>query len=226
MTRIVLVRHGQTAWNREARFRGRADLELDRVGLAQAEATARYVAVRWPVVAVYASPLRRAAQTAEAIARAQGLDAEPSGALLDIDYGDWQGLSFDEAQGSYPDLSRAWLEAPHTVHFPSGESLGDVRSRVLAGLDEVAARFEGQAVAMVSHTVVNRVLLCAVLGLGNEHFWRLGQDTCAVNVFDVANDGTAILLLLNDTAAQHRIACQVENVWTPGFSLSAPPRQG
>nr|HID13366.1 histidine phosphatase family protein [Anaerolineae bacterium] len=199
MTRIVLVRHGQTAWNREVRFRGRTDLELDEIGLRQAEATGRYLAARWPVAAVYSSPLRRAMQTAEAIARAQGLSAYPLEGLLDIDFGEWQGLSPDEVAQRYPALYRAWLEVPHTVRFPGGEGLDDVRSRVVAGLDEVVARHPRQAVALVSHTVVNRVLLCAVLGLGNEHFWRLRQKTCAVNVFDAEEDGIFTIALLNDT---------------------------
>ena len=204
MTRIVLVRHGQTAWNKDVRFRGRADVELDEFGLRQAEATGRYVAARWPdgptrVVAVYASPMRRAMQTAEAIAHAHGLTAQPLGGLLDVDFGEWQGLSPDEVAARYPELYRAWWEAPHTVRFPGGESLDDVRVRILAGLDEVVARHRRQAVALVSHTVANRVLLCAILGLGNASFWRLGQDTCAVNVFDVEDNGTFTLLLLNDT---------------------------
>jgi broad specificity phosphatase PhoE len=198
-TRIVLVRHGQTAWNKDVRFRGRADVELDGFGLRQAEATGRYVAARWPVVAVYASPMRRAMQTAEAVARAHGLTAHPLPGLLDVDFGQWQGLSPDEVAQRSPDLFRAWAEAPHTVHFPGGESLDDVRQRILAGLDEVVARHRGQAVALVSHTVANRVLLCAILGLSNASFWRLGQDTCAVNVFDVEDDGAFTLLLLNDT---------------------------
>ncbi|MBL7064769.1 MAG: histidine phosphatase family protein [Anaerolineae bacterium] len=205
MTRIVLVRHGQTVWNREARFRGRADVELDELGLQQAQATGRYLAARWPVVATYASPMRRAMQTAEPIARAQGLDAHPLEGLMDIDFGELQGLSVDEVKQRYPTLYRAWLEVPHTVHFPGGEGLNDVRKRVLAGLDEVVARHVGQTVALVSHTVVNRVLLCAVLGLGNEHFWRLRQGTCAVNVFDVKEDGAFIIGLLNDT-------CHLQNL--------------
>jgi len=184
MTRIVLVRHGQTAWNQEARFRGRAEVELDEFGLRQAEATGRYLATRWPVVAVYASPMHRAMQTAEAIARAQGLTTRPLEGLLDIDFGACQGLSSDETAQRYPAIYRAWLEAPHTVRFPGGEGLDEVRERVVAGLDEVIVRHPEQSVALVSHTVVNRVLLCAVLGLGNEHFWRLRQETCAVNVFD------------------------------------------
>ena len=199
MTRIVLVRHGQTAWNREVRFRGQADVELDEFGLQQAQATGRYLAARWPVVAVYASPLRRATQTAEAIARAHGLTAHPLEGLLDINFGEWQGLSPDEVAQRYPALYEAWWEAPHTVHFPGGEGLDDVRSRIVAALDEVIARHPEQAVALVSHTVANRVLLCAVLGWGNDRFWRLRQETCAVNVFDAEDDGAFTVVLLNDT---------------------------
>ena len=199
MTRIVLVRHGQTVWNREHRFRGQTDVELDEFGLKQAEATGRYLAARWPVVAVYASPLRRTVQTAESVARAQGLTVHPLEGLLDISFGEWQGQLGSEVARRYPDLYRAWLEAPHTVHFPGGEGLDDVRDRVVAALDEVVARHAGQAVVLVSHTVVNRVLLCAVLGWGNDRFWRLRQDTCAVNVFDVEENGAFTIGLLNDT---------------------------
>jgi broad specificity phosphatase PhoE len=198
-TRIVLIRHGQTAWNREARFRGQADIALDEFGLRQAEATGRYVASRWPLVAVYASPLRRTLQTAEAVACAQNLKAQPLVGLLDIDFGEWQGLLGEEVARRYPGLYRAWWEAPHTVCVPGGEGLDDVRGRVVAALEEVVGRHPGETVALVSHTCANRVLLCAVLGLGNERFWRLGQDTCAVNVFD-AEDGIYTVLLLNDTS--------------------------
>jgi len=199
MTRIVLVRHGQTAWNQEARFRGRADVPLDEVGVEQAEATGRYVAARWPIAAVYASPLGRTMQTAEAIARAQGLTVQPLDGLLDISFGEWQGLLGKEVAQRYPDLYRAWIEVPHTVQFPGGESLEAVRGRVEVALDDVVARHRGEAVAFVSHTVVNRVLLCLVLGWGNDRFWRLGQETCAVNVFDVEDNGGFTIQLLNDT---------------------------
>ncbi|MBU0703273.1 MAG: histidine phosphatase family protein [Chloroflexi bacterium] len=175
MTRILLVRHGQTIWNKEVRFRGQADVELDEFGLRQAEATGRYVAARWPVAAVYASRMGRAMQTAAPIARHHGLTVQPLAGLLDLNFGEWQGLAPVEVVQRHPDLYRAWLEAPHTVCFPGGESLGLVRERVLAGLDEVLTRHPGQTIALVSHAVVNRVLLCAVLGLGNEHFWRLQQ---------------------------------------------------
>jgi len=187
-TRIVLVRHGQTAWNREVRFRGQADVPLDEAGLKQAEATGRYIASRWPVVAVYASRMSRAMRTAEAIARAHELSVRPLAGLLDINFGAWQGLTPDEVSQRYPDLFRAWIDVPPTVHFPEGEGLDIVRERGMGGLEDVIARHAGQTVALVSHTVVNRVLLCAVMGLGNERFWRLQQETCAVNVFDAEAD--------------------------------------
>jgi broad specificity phosphatase PhoE len=200
MTRFVLIRHGQTVWNRENRFRGQLDPELDATGLRQAEATGRYVAARWPAVAVYTSPLTRARRTADAVAAAQGLEARPFPNLLDISFGELQGKAWDEVSQRWPDVAQAWIYAPHTVQFPGGESLDVVRSRVTAGLDELIARHRDETVALVSHTVVNRVLLCAVLGLGNEHFWRLQQETCAVNTFDVTANGTFILGLLNDTS--------------------------
>lgn len=200
MTKIVLIRHGQTAWNQEQRFRGQADVELDEFGHRQAKATGRYVAARWPVVAVYASPLQRTMRTAEAIARAQGLTAAPLAGLLDINFGEWQGQRGQDVAQHSPELLRAWEQTPHTVHLPGGERLDDVRSRVVTALDDVVARHRGQSVALVSHTVVNRVLLCAVLGWGNDRFWRLRQGTCAVNVFDVEEDGDFTIGLINDTS--------------------------
>jgi probable phosphoglycerate mutase len=200
MTCIVLVRHGQTAWNREARFRGQTDVPLEEVGLRQAEATGQYVASRWPVAAVYASPLSRTIKTAEAIAEPQGLVAVPLESLKDINFGEFQGLLGTEAEQRYPDIFRAWLEAPHTVRFPDGESLEIVRDRVTDALEAVVARHPDDTVALVSHTVVNRVMLCMVLGWGNDRFWRMRQETCAVNVFTVMGDGTFTIALLNDTS--------------------------
>ena len=200
MTRIVLIRHGQTVWNREARFRGQAKVELDEFGRRQAEVTGRYVAARWPVVAVYASPMQRAVQTADAVARAHGLTVRPLEGLMDIDFGEWQGCLAEEMEQKYPALFRNWTESPHTMHFPGGEGLDDVRARLVVALDRVVARHPDQTVALVSHTVANRVLLCAVLGLGNDHFWRLAQETCAVNVFDAEDDTTYTVVHLNDTS--------------------------
>ncbi|MGB9777691.1 MAG: histidine phosphatase family protein [Anaerolineae bacterium] len=197
---IILVRHGQTAWNEPGeRIRGRSDVPLSQEGIAQARATARYIAARWPLTAVYSSPLSRAMETARAIAEAQGLQAQPLEGLIDLSFGEWEGLPIPEIQDRYPDLWRAWREAPHTLRFPGGESLDVVRERSMAALEETIRRHPGETVALVAHRVVNQVLLCAVLDLGNDHFWQVAQDTCAVNQIEW-NGKFYRLVLMNDTS--------------------------
>lgn len=198
-TRILLIRHGQTTWNVENRFRGQVDVLLDETGRRQARVTAGYVAARWPMTAIYTSPLGRAVQTAKAIAGAQDLTVQVLDGLLDISFGEWAGKTLPEVEHVWPERFAAWFAAPHTVRFPGGEELADVRERVTGALEEVTRRHEGETLALVAHTVVNRVLLCAVLGVGNEHFWRLAQDTCAVN--GITWDGKGYLLeWMNDTS--------------------------
>jgi broad specificity phosphatase PhoE len=143
--------------------------------------------------------MKRAMQTASAIAKAHGLTVQAFEGLLDIDFGDWQGRSLKEVEKEYPNVLRDWFRAPHTVHVPGGESLDDVRERVVAGLRTILRRHRGETVAMVGHSVANRVLLCAVFGLGNDYFWRLRQATCGVSVLEVPEQGPATIELLNDT---------------------------
>lgn len=198
MTRIILVRHGETEWNRVERFRGRADVPLDEAGILQAEATARRIASTWKPAAVYSSPLARAIKTAEVIARPLSLEVHVHAGMIDIDYGEWQGMRPDEVRERWPHLLASWYRAPHTVGIPGGESLDDLRRRCSAGLREIAARHSGSTVALVAHTVVNRVVLLHALGLGNDRFWRLRQDTCAINEIEAEGEEYT-LVSMNDT---------------------------
>jgi phosphoserine phosphatase len=202
MTRFILVRHGQTEWNRIERFRGRADVPLNETGLAQAEATGKRVAREWQPSAIYTSPLSRSVKTAEAIAKHYGLQAQHHPGLADIDYGEWQGLTPDEARQRWPEEIDAWYNRPHQARIPGGETLSDLRLRSMQMVNELVARHNGQTIVLVGHTVINRIILLGVMGLGNERFWRLHQDTCAINVFD-ANDGDFTVVSLNDTCHLH-----------------------
>ena len=198
MTHIVLVRHGETEWNRVERFRGQADVPLNETGLRQAEATARRVAAEWQPVAVYASPLSRAVKTAEAIARPFGLAVQTYRGLTDINYGQWQGLTPDDARERWPELVDAWYRAPETAHIPGGESLIDLRIRTLEAVRDLAARHQGQTIVLVGHTVVNRAILLGALGLRSHGFWHLRQDPCAINVLEL-DGGEFTLVSMNDT---------------------------
>lgn len=179
------------------RFRGRADIELDGIGIKQAEATAARIA-EWQVSAIYSSPLRRALATAEILAFPFKLGVKSLPGIVDIDYGEWQGLSPEEAAAEYGDLYSTWLSSPHKVKFPGGESLADVRERAASAVDGLIAQYPKETIVLVSHKVICQILILSLLGLDNSHFWEITQDVCAVNLFEVRG-GVPSALLLNDT---------------------------
>ena len=128
MTRIYLVRHGQTEWNRELRFRGRADIPLDEDGHKQASAIADTLRGK-DINAIYTSPLRRSVETARPVAIVFRVETTTVQEFIDINYGDWEGLACDEVRQRYAAVYRQWSEHPDLVTFPGGESLDDVKRR-------------------------------------------------------------------------------------------------
>jgi len=166
--------------------------------MAQARATGERVAAEWKPVAVYSSPLSRAVRTAEAVAQHFSLPVQPRPNLADIDYGEWQGLTPDEARARWPREVEAWYSAPQDALIPGGESLAALRARAMAEVLEFGKLHEGDTIVLAGHTVINRIILLGVLGLGNERFWHLHQEPCAINVFEW--DGSEFdLVSLNDT---------------------------
>ncbi len=197
MTQIILVRHGRTPWNKDKIFRGTFDIPHDEVGQEEARLAGEWLKGE-TIHAAYCSPLSRARDTAEAIARHHGLEVRDLPGLIDLNYGDWQGVPLAEVKVKYADLYRQWETAPHTVRFPNGETLDEVRIRALAAVDEVLQRHPGQVVLLAAHRVVNKVLIAAFIGLDNSHFWRIGQDTTAINRFQWTGT-TWNILAVNDT---------------------------
>ncbi len=198
MAQIILVRHGQTEWNRIERFRGQADVPLNQTGLAQAEATGQRIADEWQPAAIYAGPLSRTMRTAEAVGACCHLPVSVEQRLVDINYGEWQGLTPDVVRERWPEELSVWYNVPHLARIPNGETLENLRIRAMSAVNDLVARHLDQTIVLVSHTVVNRIILLGVLGLGNDRFWRLRQDTCAINVFEVEN-GVFTLVTMNDT---------------------------
>ncbi len=197
MTEIILARHGETKWNVEEVFRGRIDIELNETGIKQAELLAEYLsAVK--IEAIHSSPLKRALKTAEVIASYHQLEVEIAPGLIDMDFGEWQGLSPQEVKDKYPKLYAEWASQPDKVKIPAGESLNDVRERAIGLIDEIIARYT-ETVVLVSHRVVNKVLICALLGLDNSHFWNIRQDTCGITTFTY-EDERFILTEHNNTS--------------------------
>ena len=197
MTKIVIVRHGQTKWNLEKRFRGSQDIPLDETGILQAEALARRLAPE-NIAAIYSSHLQRALKTAEIIAASHGLVPITTDGLSNINYGDLEGRLISEIAADFPEFYRAMLETPHLVRFPGGNTLDELADRAVSGLHEMIAKHPGQTFVAVSHQVVTKILICAILHLDNSYHWDITQDTCCINVFRFKN-GRFIVDRLNDT---------------------------
>jgi probable phosphoglycerate mutase len=198
MTKIILVRHGHVEGISPERFRGRADLALTPEGLREAEATARRIERSWNPAALYASPLSRSRMTAEAIGRPFGLTPSLIPGLMDIDYGEWQGLTPDEVGRRWPETLDTWHRMPHWAAIPGGESLQDVLARAVAALRDVIGRHPRETVVVVAHDSVNRVVLLHALDLPLSRYRRLGQDPCAINEIDFSA-GEFTIRTVNET---------------------------
>jgi probable phosphoglycerate mutase len=197
-TTILLIRHGETAWNREKIFRGVYDIPLNENGRHQAGHLARALAGRRIDVA-YSSPLSRAMETAQIALEPHGIEATVHDGLTDFNYGAWTGLKDEVVAQRWPEEHARWLAEPHAAHPPGGDTLQGLFDRAFASLEELAQRHAGQTVALFAHRVVNKVLVLGVLTLGLERFPFIRQDNCCLNEFERTTRGY-VVVSLNDTA--------------------------
>lgn len=185
---LVCVRHGRTAWNAVRRFQGRTDVPLDALGREQARALAAHLAGERFEVAI-ASDLSRAAATAAAIGAACGIAIEPEPRLREMQFGSWEGLTWDEIVASTPELAGESATAP-TIYRPAdGESFDDVSERVRPVLAELSARLgpHGRAL-LVSHAGVMHALLRVALQEPDEA--SLGVTFLPASVMRLSGDGS------------------------------------
>jgi len=165
MTHIIVVRHDHVPGISPERFRGRTELELTELGVAQAHATAGYVARQWRPTAAYTSPMGRCVSTGRQIAGACGVPARVLPQLNDLDYGAWRGKTHDEARQAWPDEYRLWRRSPQLARFPDGESLQDLPTRTADGLRFALNHHTGDTIVFVGHNSSNRTLLLQILAL-------------------------------------------------------------
>ncbi len=196
--RLYLVRHGETESNRLGLALGRDNVPLNEHGLWQAERVGRALASE-PLVAVYSSPLRRALDTAEAVAGHHGREVQVEERLIEMDVGEVEGLPFDEVRKRYPDLLEKWVSGSGpTQTMPGGERLVDVQERAWALVNELAARHGDEVIAAVSHNFVILSLLARALGIELAQFRRLRHSVAAVSVLDFSPKRVKVVRL-NDT---------------------------
>jgi broad specificity phosphatase PhoE len=199
MTRIILVRHGHVAGINPPRFRGRTDLALTDRGKDEARQVADRIAIAWSPRTVYTSPLSRCVDTGAEISQRCGAPLRTLEEINDLDYGEWQGKSWDEARAIGDGLFDIWRHSPDQVLFPSGESLQGVAGRASRALRYLSEHHPNETVVVVSHDSVNRVILALALALPLSSYWRLVQDPCCINEIECDGDWTRVCRM-NDTA--------------------------
>ncbi|GLY97665.1 bifunctional RNase H/acid phosphatase [Actinoplanes sp. NBRC 103695] len=200
-TRLILVRHGETAYTKEGRYSGRGDIPLSDEGEAQAMAAAGRVAgLARDVAAVVTSPLMRCVRTAEIIAAEAGsVDVTVLDDLIECDFGAWEGLTFAEVRQRWPGEMDAWLDSP-AVAPPGGESFETVAVRARRALGAVLAAYPGGNVVLVSHVSPLKLILRDALYAGDGFLHRLFLDAAGVSTVDVWPDGNVAVRSVNETA--------------------------
>ena len=177
---LILLRHGETEYNRADVFRGRVDLHLNERGKAQAKAAAGYLAAE-DFESFYSSPLLRSMQTAEAVAEPHGGRVNPNDFFIDVDYGHWSGKNIDDIRAGWPREFAIWSDDPEMAAFPGVEAVKEVRERLYVGLEWLSREHQG-TVLLVGHKLINRIILCIVLGLPTSGIWRVAQSNGAINL--------------------------------------------
>lgn len=189
--RLLLVRHGETDWNREKRFQGQIDVPLNQQGRMQGKQAADFLQ-SVPIDGAVSSPLLRPKETAEIILQQHpGVDLELVDDLREISHGRWEGKLEAEISQDYDDELKQWQKTPEVVQMPEGENLAQVWQRAIAAWDAIVAATVEQypdnptpTVLVVAHDAVNKAILCHMVGWGPEHFWKFKQGNGAVSVID------------------------------------------
>ncbi|HEY9770827.1 MAG TPA: histidine phosphatase family protein [Coleofasciculaceae cyanobacterium] len=203
--RLLLVRHGETNWNKESRFQGIRDIALNDNGRSQGRKAGTFLQ-NVPIDFAVSSSMLRPKETAEIILEQHpGVSLATTPELIEICHGLWEGMLEAEIQADYPELLQQWKDRPETVQMPEGENLQQVWDRGVAAWNKIVAAHSHadtpQTGLVVAHDAINKVILCYLLGLKPDNFWNIKQGNGAVSVIDYPNgaSGKPVLQAINLT---------------------------
>jgi len=198
---ILLVRHGETPWNKEGRYQGRTDIPLSETGQTQVANLGKRLA-NIPIKLAYASPLSRAKNTAEAILAGRDVTLTLDEGLLEISHGQWEGKLASDVELSHAEMFGVWRTKPGRNHpaGPGAGTLGDVEKSAWKVPVKVTSQLGGNDTALIAaHDAVNRVLLCRLLGIPLEHIWSFRQAPASLNVLSGPSLAELQVVRLNDS---------------------------
>ncbi|MTI61592.1 MAG: alpha-ribazole phosphatase [Firmicutes bacterium] len=194
--KLFLIRHGQTDWNLAHRYQGQGDISLNKTGISQAVRVASYLTAE-EIDGIFSSDLQRAVVTAEKIAQYhQDIELKTLPALREMDFGQWEGLKYQEIEREYPVHLKKWSENPGEITPPGGESLLELQTRVISQVEEICQENQGNNLVLVTHGGVIRALLTYILHMSVDYYWKIEVVHCAITIVKYY-DGEFILSSLN-----------------------------
>jgi uncharacterized phosphatase len=198
LTRVYLLRHGETEWNHDGnRYSGRTDLDLSATGKRQAEWVSEYLQ-GIPFKAAYASTLKRARDTAEMIARRHGIPVQTDERITEVDFGEWEGKTRAEFTKFDPESWRLWCQDPTAFKAGrTGETAQAVFERGKSFFAELVQKHPDETVLVVAHSSFNRIYLAGMLGMPLRNYRSLSQDNTGINIFELSPDNKLVLIQLN-----------------------------
>jgi broad specificity phosphatase PhoE len=195
---LILIRHGETDWNRIGRCQGVADIVLNENGKKQARELAHSLRDH-NIKAIYSSDLKRARETAQHIAEHHNITVQLEPGLQEMNQGDLEGLSFPDIRDKYAEVLKQWRESPETLRLPSGESLVEVQNRAWKVFEKVNQNHIGETVVVVSHNLTIITLLCKITGAGLKGFRDFHIEATSKNII-ISEDGSLRIDVINDVS--------------------------
>jgi len=200
LARLILIRHGQTEWNRLRRYQGQSDIELNETGIEQAQKAAARLA-KEKIDSVYCSDLKRARQTAEIITSKHNIPREihESSLLREMNFGDYEGLTFEEMDPKFQlifSADPAWRSSGPNVRAPNGESIADLATRVKQFIREMLSKHApDETIIIAAHGGPLQVLICQLLEIGLDHWWQIRLSAASISIVETYPQGTSVVLL-------------------------------
>lgn len=198
MSRIYIVRHGETEWNKMQRAQGCSnDIPLSEEGRVQAMAVAKRLKDE-KIDLFFSSDLKRAYETALIIAKEHNGQVQKCKEFREINLGDWEGLNFNVIQEKYNDIFNVWKKTPHLALIPNAERVSDIIIRAVGKLDKILLNNKDKNILIVSHGITIKVMLASLLGMELSNMHKIRQDNTALNILEYDGENYDILLI-NDT---------------------------
>lgn len=198
MSRLLMVRHGETELNSALRYWGKSDVKLSALGLSQAERLRDRLAFE-KIDAIYSSSMVRAHVTAEIIASGHRLGITECPELCEVDFGKLEGLTFEEIKQQYPDVAKLWIERSPELEYPDGENRNQFYNRVCRFISRLEKHRQGETILIVAHSGVLRTVICRLLGIDLDFRWQMRLDLASLSVVETSPN-LSVLTLLNDVS--------------------------